>query len=390
MSVKWPHFSAEEIAAASSVLGSGNVNYWTGQQGRCFESEFAEKFGVPHAAAVSNGTVSLEMALRSLDVGPGDEVIVTPRSFLASVSSVVNVGATPVFADVCRDSQNITVETIEGKITNRTKAILPVHLAGWPCDMPGIVSLAESQGIPVIEDCAQAHGAAVDGQSVGSFGEIGSFSFCQDKIMTTAGEGGMLTSRSDACMEFIRAYRDHGKNLVKLRESVADPGFSYVHDSFGTNYRLTELQSAIGRIQLKKLDDWLTTRRANARRFLSAIEDIPGIRCPVPPATVEHAYYKLYVFVEPERLRSDWHRDRILRELTEQKVRCYTGSCPEIYMEAAFQSLPAAVPPSRLPIAKELGETSLMFLVDPTITDTVIDFEVDMLATVMRQAVQGV
>jgi dTDP-4-amino-4,6-dideoxygalactose transaminase len=189
----WPCFSEEEVSAVATVLRSNRVNYWTGNECREFEKEFAAWCGTEYAIALANGTLALDLALRGLNIGPGDEVIVTPRTFIASVSCVVNAGATPVFADVDLESGNLCADTIQTALTPRTKAVICVHLAGWPCDMDPIMALAAQHGFKVIEDCAQAHGARYKGRSVGSIGHIGAWSFCQDKIMTTGGEGGMVT-----------------------------------------------------------------------------------------------------------------------------------------------------------------------------------------------------
>jgi dTDP-4-amino-4,6-dideoxygalactose transaminase len=193
----WPSFSQQEIDAVSQVLRTNKVNYWTGQEGRKFEKEFADFTDCQHAVAVANGTLALDLALKTLDIGIGDEVIVTPRTFIASISSIVNTGATPIFADVELDSQNISAHTIRQVLTEKTKAIICVHLAGWPCEMDDIMTLAKQHSLYVIEDCAQAHGAKYKGRSVGSIGHIGAWSFCQDKIMTTGGEGGMLTTNDE-------------------------------------------------------------------------------------------------------------------------------------------------------------------------------------------------
>ncbi|MEO1542751.1 MAG: DegT/DnrJ/EryC1/StrS aminotransferase family protein [Pseudomonadota bacterium] len=367
----WPVFSAREMEAVQAVLQSGKVNYWTGDQGKHFEQEFAEYCAAPFAIAAANGTVTLDMALRALRVGPGDEVIVTPRSYFASASAIALLGARPVFADVDLDSQNMTAETIAPALSERTRAILVVHLAGWPSDMRAIMELADSHGVAVIEDCAQAHGARIDGQHVGTFGSFGSFSFCQDKIMTTGGEGGMLITMNEELFEFVRSFKDHGKNFEKMGPRPGQYGFRYVHDGLGTNYRMTEMQSAIGREQLRLLDDWLATRTRNAMRWASILSEASALRIPLPDADrVRHAFYKFYAFVDPEALRHEWSRDRLVSELNDEGVRVFTGSCPEIYREVAFADAPEQ---RRLPSARALGETSLMLLVDPTIDEFSIE-----------------
>lgn len=368
----WPHFAPDELQAAEAVLRSGRINYWTGKQCREFEAEYAAYTQTSHAIALTNGTVSLELALLLLGIGPGDEVVTTPRTFIASASCIVLRGATPIFADVDRDSQNITAQTIERVLTPRTKAIISVHLAGWPCEMDAILDLARSRGIAVIEDCAQAHGATYRGRPVGSLSDFGSFSFCQDKIITTAGEGGMLVTNDAALWSRGWSFKDHGKSFDAVYKREHAPGFRWLHESFGTNWRLTELQAAIGRIQLRKLEGWVTRRREHAARLIAALSGIPGLRVPTPPSHTRHAYYKFYAFIETARLRSSWSRDRIVAEINAQGVSCLMGSCSEVYLEKAFDGSPAR-PAERLPVARELGETSLMFLVHPTLSEQTVE-----------------
>lgn len=361
----WPFYAPDEISAATRVLASGKVNYWTGEEGRIFEREFAESCGTKYAIALANGTVALELALFALGIGPGDEVITTSRTFIASASCVVMRGATPVLADVDPDSQNITAETIRKRITSRTKAVIVVHLAGWPCDMDPILDLAAQHGLKVIEDCAQAQGALYKDRPVGSLGDVAAFSFCQDKIMTTGGEGGMLTTNNEELWEKAWAFKDHGKSWNAVYNRQHPPGFRWLHESFGTNWRLTEMQSAIGRVQLRKLEDWVNARRMNALFLDRHLKTIEGLHVPSPPNGIGHSYYKYYVFVKPERLKLEWGRDRIMGAINAEGIPCLSGSCSEIYLEKAFSGLYDG---SRLDIARQLGETSLMFLVHPTLT----------------------
>ena len=364
---RWPCFSDEQIEAAVEVLRSGAVNYWTGEQGRMFEREYAASLGVKHAVAVSSGTAALEIALRALGIGPGDEVITTCRTFIASASCIVAVGATPVLADVDLDSQNVTAESIQRKITPHTKAIIAVHLAGWPCDMDPILDLAKSNHLAVIEDCAQAHGARYKGRPVGSMGDINAFSFCQDKIMTTAGEGGLVTTNSDALWEKVWAYKDHGKSFDAVYKREHSPGFRWLHESFGTNMRMTEVQAAVGRVALRHLDEWVTKRRQNADSWKDGLKNLKAVRLTLPPDSIYHSYYKYYVFIVPAMLRPDWSRDRIMCEINDAGVPCSVGSCSEIYQERAFQD--AGIACETLPNARELGSTSLAFLVHPTLSE---------------------
>ena len=368
----WPSFSDEEAEIAKNVILSNKVNYWTGEEGLKFEKEFALFSGSKYAVAVSNGTLAIDLALKALDIGPNDEVVVTSRTYLASVSSIVNAGATPKFADVHSDSQCITKESIKEVLTSATKAIICVHLAGWPCDMDPIMELAKTFGLYVIEDCAQAHGAKYKGVSVGSIGNVGAWSFCQDKIMTTGGEGGMVTTNDEGLWKKMWAYKDHGKSYDVVHSKVQPDGYRWLHESFGTNWRLTEVQSAIGRFQLKRMPDWTRKRKLNADRIRETSKRIESLRVPNEPEHIHHAYYKYYVFIRPEKLKSGWSRDRILDQINSSGVPCYYGSCSEVYLEKAFDGT-GWRPKERLPVAKELGETALMFLVHPTLTEAEID-----------------
>lgn len=382
----WPSFSEEEQAAVARVIGSNRVNYWTGEECRAFESEFATWTGTHHAVALANGTLALDLALKALDIGPGDEVIVTPRTFIASISTVVNAGATPVFADVDRNSGNISPATIAPVISDRTRAIIPVHLAGWPADMDGILALARPRGIRVIEDCAQAHGARIGDRRVGSIGDVGAWSFCQDKIMTTGGEGGMVTTDNPAFWSAMWSFKDHGKSWAAVYERQHPPGFRWLHESFGTNWRMLEMQAAIGRIQLQRMTDWTERRTSIATRLHAALSAFPTVlRVPLPDATMTHAFYRFYAYVRPDGLKPGWDRDRIIAEVVARGVPLYQGSCSEVYLEKAFDGT-GWRPAERLPIARELGETSLMFLTHPTLTDAEVELECDVLRAVLNEA----
>ncbi|MBW8190544.1 DegT/DnrJ/EryC1/StrS aminotransferase family protein [Neiella marina] len=380
----WPSFTQEEADAVQRVLLSNKVNYWTGQEGRSFEKEFAAFADAHYAVAVANGTVALDLALHAIGVGQGDEVIVTSRTFLASVSAIVNAGATPVFADVDLDSQNVSAETIAPHINSNTKAIICVHLAGWPCDMDPIMALANQHDLYVIEDCAQAHGAKYKGRSVGSIGHMGAWSFCQDKIMTTGGEGGMVTTNDEELWQRAWSFKDHGKSYDKVYNSQHPPGFRWLHESFGTNWRLTEMQSAIGRIQLGRMDDWKARRQQLAKMLDHAFADYPWIHIPQIPEFVDHARYKHYVFVRPDLLPDGYDRDRIMAELNEAGLPTMSGSCSEVYLENAFEKH-GLRPEKRLPGAQLLGETSLMFMVHPTLTDDEMLKFVDAIHVVMTK-----
>ncbi|GAK85670.1 lipopolysaccharide biosynthesis protein RffA [Vibrio ponticus] len=364
----WPMYDAEEAQAVQKVLLSNKVNYWTGEECKHFENEFAEWTGSKYAVSLANGTVALEVALKALGVQPGDEVVTTPRTFLASASSIVAVGARPVFADVDLNSQAITAETIKEVLSPKTKAVIVVHLAGMPAEMDDIMNLSRERGFYVVEDCAQAHGAKYKGRSVGTIGHIGAWSFCQDKIITTGGEGGMVTTNDGQFWSFIWSYKDHGKSYDAIYNREHSSGFRWLHESFGTNWRMTEIQAAIGRIQLRRMSDWSAKRRENAAQIDAAVKDLPVVRSVKVPEYSVHAEYKHYLFLNRSCLAESWTRDRIVEAIVESGVPAYQGSCSEVYLEKAFDNTPFK-PSKRLPNAVELGETSLMFLVHPTLTN---------------------
>ncbi|MDP8913539.1 MAG: DegT/DnrJ/EryC1/StrS aminotransferase family protein [Pseudomonadota bacterium] len=374
----WPFYAEDEIEAVAEVLRSGRVNQWTGDTVARFQQACTDRFGGGHGIALANGSVALELPLLAFGIGPGDEVIVTPRSFVASASCVRLVGATPVFADVDPVSGNISVETIRAVLTSRTKAIIPVHLAGWPCDMPAIMELAQTHRLRVIEDCAQAHGAEVDGASVGSFGDAAAFSFCQDKIISTGGEGGFTSFKDEE--EWTRAwsFKDHGKSWAKVNMPHTGTGFRWLHDAVGTNWRLTGPQAAIGLQQIAKLDEWREARSSNARIWAEALRDVPGIDVPWPDARFRHAFYKLYARLTIDDPQPK--RDEILRRAADAGLRVFSGSCSEVYLEGAFADLPRP----HLPNTRSLGERSLMVEVHPTLRPELLEKRAAALADIVR------
>jgi dTDP-4-amino-4,6-dideoxygalactose transaminase len=381
----WPSFTVEEADAVAKVLLSNRVNYWTGDLCREFERKFADWAGTSRAVALANGTLALDVALKVLGIGAGDEVITTPRTFLASASCIVTAGAIPVFADVDPASQNITAESIAAVLTPRTRAIICVHLGGMPCDMGPIMDLARKHDLKVIEDCAQAHGARYRGQSVGSIGHIGAWSFCQDKIMTTGGEGGMVTTNDEELWSRMWSYKDHGKSWEAVYERPHPPGPRLVHDTFGTNWRMIEIQAAIGLIQLERMPEWSARRAAVADRIAGACRAHSLLRVPETPADVVHANYRQYAFIRPEYLADGWTRDRFVAAVEQLGMPCLHGSAPEVYLERAFDGT-GWRPAERLPQARALGETSLAFLVHPTLTDEEVERYCEAIDAVARQA----
>ncbi|MFH1654787.1 MAG: DegT/DnrJ/EryC1/StrS aminotransferase family protein [Pseudomonadota bacterium] len=378
----WPNFDEDEINKVVEVLRSGKINQWTGQEVTQFENEYSAYLGVEHAIALANGSVALDLALAVLGIGPGDEIIVTPRSFVASASCIALRGAIPIFVDVDQDTQNITLDSVKKAVTASTKVIIAVHLAGWPCELEELRQFCDDNHLFLVEDCAQAHGARYNGKPVGSFGDISVFSFCQDKIITTGGEGGLLVTSNKMIWEKAWSYKDHGKDYGRIFNKPNEVGFQWVVESFGTNYRLTEVQAAIGRIQLRKLSSWVDKRRKFAQMLNDAFCDSPVFRVTIPSDKYFHAYYRYYVFVRPENLKQSWSRNRIIKELVEVGIPCNSGSCPEVYMEAPFKRFCK----ERLAIAKELGETSIALLVHPTLEEDDINCVIGIVKDILNNA----
>ena len=380
----WPQFDDEMTDAVTEVLRSGKVNYWTGKTVRCFEKDFAEFVGSNFGIAVSNGTVAVELALHAVGIEEGDEVIVPPRTFIATASAVAMLGARPVFADIDPVSGDVTAEAIAAVITPKTRAIIVVHAAGWPCDMDPIMELANEHGLRVIEDCAQAHGAKYKEQHVGTIGDVGAFSFCQDKIISTGGEGGMVVTACPEIWERAWSFKDHGKGWDAIQNCQQQRTvFKWLHESIGTNWRMTEMQAAIGRVALQRLPVWVKARQSHAALLDEELSNVPGIEVLTPSADVEHSYYKHYANVAPEMLNRKWSRDEIVRCIQKEGVPCGSGLCCEIYLEKAIQNAGFA-PEERLAGAQELGERSLMFMVHPTLSREEVEDTVAAVTKVMR------
>jgi len=387
----WPYFEQDEIDAACSVLKSGKVNYWTGDEVKLFENDFAQFLGIKHAIAVANGSVALELALETLDIGCGDEVIVPNRTFIATASCCVMRGAVPVFTDIDKDSQNITAENIRPLITPNTKAIITVHLGGWACEMDEILVLARENNIYVIEDCAQSLGGKYKGQALGTFGDIAAFSFCQDKIMTTGGEGGMFVTNNEEWYRKAWSYKDHGKDFDYYINGKIKDSF---YTSLGTNWRLTALQASIGRAAMKKVPDWLEKRRRFAEMLDRGFRGISGIRLTIPPDYVEHAYYKYHAFVVNAELKTEWDRDRIIKAISAEGVPCGFGitggigeeSCWEKTKLVGINEVQNLKQKKSFPVDRDLRETALMFQVHPTLDDKAIKDTINAVKKVMAAA----
>jgi dTDP-4-amino-4,6-dideoxygalactose transaminase len=387
----WPEFSHKEVKVVSKVLYSNKLNYWTGDKVKIFEKEFASFIGTKYSIALSNGSLALELAIKALELKEGDEIIVTPRSFVASVYAVINNNLKPVFADINLNSQNIDINSIKKVFSRKSKAIICVHLAGWPCDMDPIMEFAKKKKLYVIEDCAQAHGAKYKGKHVGSIGHIACWSFCNDKIISTGGEGGMITTNIKKFWLKMWSYKDHGKNLSKIKQrSKNNYKFKWVHDFFGTNMRMTEIQASIGSLHLKSLVKWNAIRRRNVHMIWNTARkigcfDTPEVKCNSCTGNCNisngclHAAYKCYLFFN----KGIRQRDKLISILNFNGVPCSSGSCPEIYLEKSFEKKNFK-PKNYLPIARELGEKSLMLQCHHTLKKK----EIKLMCNILKSSVQ--
>ena len=363
MSKMWPFMTEKMCQNVNEVLKSGKLNQWNNNSVKEFEKKFAEYFKCNYAVAVFNGTVALELCIKTLGLKECDEVIVTPRTFLASASCCAWYGITPIFVDVDINSQNITLENIKEAITEKTKAVILVHLAGWPCELEKIVKFCREKGIYIIEDCAQAHGAKYNNKSVGSWGDINAWSFCQDKIITTGGEGGMVTTNCPHLFKKAWSLKDHGKDYDTVFNKKHPKGFRWLHKNIGTNWRMMPIQAVIGIEALNLLDDWVKHRRMIADIYNENLKDISGIRLTLPPENIYHSYYKYYFFIEPDKFNIS--RNEIIEKIIDKNIFCQVGSCGEIYKETALLNYK---PEKQLMNTRELFETALLLKCDPTVT----------------------
>ena len=360
----WPNFSKNLISKVSEILDSGKINYTDGPYGVKFEKKFSKFVGNKYSIAICNGTAALEVAIKSLRLPKNSEILVSARSFFSSASCIVNTGYIPVFADVNLLTQNISLDDIKKKITKRTKAIICVHLGGLPCDMYGIKKLASKKKIQIIEDCSQAHGASIDNKQAGSFGDISTWSFCNDKIISTLGEGGMISTDKKKIYEFCKRQINHGTNFKNNKKTEK---FIYNKDYFGTNLRLTEIQSYAGLEQLKNINK-VQKKRANiSKKYLNLISKYKNyLDCYYPPKKIKSAWYRLYFFIKTDIKNYQKLRLKIIKDLRNNDLKCFTGSCPEIYLEKAFKKL-NKTKPIRLKNCKILGETSIALDINHTL-----------------------
>ena len=363
MSNRWPFITDKMCSEVNKILKSGKLNQWNNNKVNEFEKKFSEYINSNYAVAVFNGTVALELCIKTLDLKLNDEVIVTPRTFIASGSCCAWLGLKPVFVDVDINSQNITLDSIKSAITEKTKAVILVHLAGWPCELEEIVNFCRNKGIYIIEDCAQAHGAKYNNKSVGTWGDINAWSFCQDKIITTGGEGGMVTTNNADLYKRAWSLKDHGKDYDTVFNKEHPPGFRWLHKNIGTNWRMMPIQAVIGIEALNLLDDWVNHRRMIANIYNENLKDISGVRLTLPPENIYHSYYKYYFFIESANFNIS--RDEIIDKINDKNIFCQVGSCSEIYKEIALQDFK---PSKKLINAKKLFETAILLKCDPTIT----------------------
>ena len=380
----WPSYSKTEAGLVRDVIQSNKVNYWSSETCKIFENNFSKYHGVKYATAVMNGSVALEIALKALDLKKNDEVIVTSKSFVISASAVLNIGAKPVFSDIEYESGNIDPNFVKKLINKKTKVIIVVHLSGWPCDMDKIIRLSKKFNIKIIEDCSQAHGAKINNKFVGSFGDLSIWSFCNDKIMTTGGEGGMITTNNKNYYKKVNSYKDHGKNFSKIKNNKNKIGFQYVHDDFGSNYRMTAMQSAIGIYQLKQLKSWVSKRFNHYKYFLNSLKNINGLIIPKLPKNIIHASYRMYVYLDYSKIKKKISVREVIKMIRSYGVPCSTGACSEIYREIIFKKY-FKKPIKRLKNAKLSDETSIAFFINPFSKVAEVDLMVNSIKKVLNK-----
>ena len=360
----WPNFSEKLISKVNKTIRSGKINYTTGTYGKLFETKFSKFVGNKYSVAICNGTAALEVAIKSLELPKNSEIIVPARSFFSSASCIVNTGHVPVFADVDLLTQNISLAEIKKKITKKTKAIICVHLAGLPCDMNNIKKLANKKKIKIIEDCSQAHGASIENRQVGSFGDISTWSFCNDKIISTLGEGGMISTNKKNLYDFSKKYINHGTNQKSKKNFQK---FLYNKDLFGTNLRITEIQSLAGLEQLKNLKKIQKKRELFSKNFFDLISKYNNyFYSYFPSQKIKSAWYRFYFFVRSDIRNYKKVRFKIINDFNQNHIKCFTGSCPEIYLEKSFRKL-KNFKFIRLKNCKILGETSIALDVNHTL-----------------------
>lgn len=375
MKLSYPYYDNYTLKKVRQVLRSGKVNYWTGKECINFEKEFSNYIGNKYSVSLSNGSVALELALRALNLKKEDEIIVSPRSFIISASCVLNLGLKPIFADVDHNG-NLCIEEIKKVYSKKVKAIIAVHLNGLSCDLDPILKFTKKNKIFLIEDCSQAHGAIYKGKKVGSFGDISTWSFCQDKIISTGGEGGMISTNNKKLWLQIWSMKDHGKDYKKVFYKKHKTGFRWLHNNLGSNYRMTEIQAVIGRQQLKNLDKQIKKRNLIAKSYLNGLDDYvqkyeilkkPDFKCKSCPikknnkqcSLCRHAFYKINLFLNKKSIQN-----KLIEKFSKKNIKCGVGSCPEIYKEKIFKKS-KIYPKRKLINAKELGKRSLVFLINP-------------------------
>ena len=389
-------YSSKQLSKVVSVLKRNKTNYWTGSECKKFEKEFSDFHNINYSIAVSNGSVALEIALKSLNLKNNDSVIVSPRSFIISASCTLNLGLNPIFADIDQNG-NLDIDSIKKVYNSSVKAIILVHLNGLPCDMDPIMNFVKKQNIILIEDCSQAHGAIYKNKMIGSFGNISTWSFCQDKIISTGGEGGMISTNSKNLYLKMWSLKDHGKNFNKVFKKKYKQGFKWLHDDLGSNYRMTEIQAAIGREQLKSLKKQIKKRNFIANLYLNSLKDYyrkfnliiePNFKCKTCPIKnkkkmcnqCKHSFYRLNFFLNINKIK----RDQLICQLNNQKINCGVGSCPEIYREKVFKKYNHA-PKNRLQNAKFLGEKSITFPINPYKLISKIKLEINLIKKTLNQ-----
>lgn len=365
----WPVLGDQDVAAVTDALRSGRLTQLTGGAVADFENAFADWHDVPHAIATSSGTTAIHTALAAIDIGPGDEVIVPSHTFIASATPVLHQRATPVFGDVDERTFCLDSASVEDRITPRTRAIIAVHLNGHPADLDPLLAITQTRGIHIVEDAAQAHGALYNSRKVGTIGVAGCFSFWEDKIITTGGEGGAIITSDDTLAQRMRRIRHHGEGPMEGERA-------YFHLELGYNYRMSSMHAATGLVQLRKLDDYLEARRRNAAYLTERLGELPGIEPPYVAKGCVHSYYKYICRLRPE---AGIDIADFVRAVAAEGIpisRRYPTPLPQ---QPVFRDLDAAT----CPVAERIAGELFTLLVHPTVTTSDLDDVVEAVRKVL-------
>ena len=332
----WPKFTDKEINLVKKILKSGKINQWTGNYNKLFSNAFKKSVRQKYAIPICNGSLALDLAVRSLNLKPFSQILVTSRSFVATAKCITNNHHHPIFLDESSEYSGICLKDLKKKFNKKVKAIICAHIGGYPNKIDEIKSFAKEKNIFLIEDCSQSHGGNYKNKPLGSFSDISVWSFCQDKIISTGGEGGMITTNNKKIYEYCNQFKDHGKNFNKMNNKKYKYSFKYLHDFNGTNLRLTEIQCAMGLIQLSNLKKNLITRRKFVKELLLVLQNYKYIKIMPYSKINDCSWYRLYFTINFKKIKKT--REEVLALLNSNRITSNSGTCCELYKEKIFKN----------------------------------------------------